>query len=88
MVMGPNGVVHGVGTYGTFMLTPDGDGMTAVMLSHRQRDEWTATPDPTTSGQSAAAPRVKAVNWTGAYVVTGSLMVAVCGGVGVVNTAT
>ena len=90
MVMGPKGVVHGVGTYGTFMLTPDGDGMTAVMLSHGQRDEWTATPDPTTSGQSAAAPREmaeRAAEWEGTYVATGSFM-AYCGGVGVVNTAT
>ena len=89
MVMGPKGVVHGVGTYGTFMLTPDGDGMTAVMLSHGQRDEWTATPDPT-SGQSATAPREmaeRAAEWEGTYVVTGSFM-AYCGGVGVVNTAT
>ena len=88
MVMGPKGVVHGVGTYGTFMLTPDGDGMTAVMLSHGQRDEWTATPDPT-SGQSATAPRAMAEQgeWDGTYGATGSLMYQ-CGGVGVVNTAT
>ena len=55
MVMGPNSVVHGVGTYGTFMLTPGEDGITAVMLSNGQRDDWTATPEPTASGQSAKA---------------------------------
>jgi hypothetical protein len=73
MAMAPNGVVHGVGTYGTIMLTPDEDGMTAVALSHGQRDEWTATPDPTTSGQSVTAPRanVEGVDWTGMYAVTG-----------------
>ena len=74
MVMGPNSVVHGVGTYGTFMLTPDEDGITAVMLSNGQRDDWTATPEPTTSGQPPTAPRTGTLmaNWTGAYAVTGS----------------
>ena len=74
MVMGPNSVVHGVGTYGTFMLTPDGDGITAVMLSNGQRDDWTATPEPTTSGQPPTAPRTRNLmaNWTGAYAATGS----------------
>ena len=55
MAMDSNGVVHGVGTYGSITLTLDGDGMTAVMRSNGQRDDWTATPDPTTSGQSAKA---------------------------------
>ena len=55
MVMGPNGVVHGVGTYGSITLTSGEDGITAVMISNGQRDDWTATPEPTTSGQSAKA---------------------------------
>jgi hypothetical protein len=73
MAMDPNGVVHGVGTYGTITHTPDEDGMTAVVLSNGQRDEWTATPDPTTSGQSATEPRanVAEADWTGPYVGTG-----------------
>ena len=77
MVMGPNGVVHGVGTYGTFMLTPDGEGMTAVMLSHGQKDDWTATPDPTTSGQSPIAFRQTSTagimyTWKGFFAVGGT----------------
>jgi len=89
MAMDSNGVVHGVGTYGTITLTSDGDGVAAVLISHGQRDEWTATPDPKTAGQSATAPRVKApgVDWTGPYAATGSLMF-VCGGVGAADTAT
>ena len=79
MVMGPKGVVHGVGTYGTFMLTPDRDGMTAVMLSHGQKDDWTATPDPTTSGQSPTAPRqTMSVDWTGTYAATGPATPTYC----------
>jgi hypothetical protein len=72
MVMGPNNVVHGVGKYGTFMLTPDEEGMTAVMLSHGQKDDWTATPDPVTSGQSAAARQMALNAWLYQYAVTGS----------------
>ena len=77
MVMGPNNVVHGVGKYGTFMLTPNGEGMSAVMLSHGQQDDWTATPDPTTSGQSATAPRIINVmkEWSGQYATTGETQI-------------
>jgi len=74
MAMGPNGVVHGVGTYGTFMLTPGEDGMTAVMLSHGQQDDWTATPDPTTSGPLAAERNEMLPEnfWSGPYAATGT----------------
>ena len=76
MAMDSNRVVHGVGTYGTLMLTPDGDGMTAVMMSNGQRDDWTATPDPTTSGQSPTAPRQTSKGgimyvWIGSFAVGG-----------------
>ena len=55
LVMDPEGVVHGVGATGTIMLTPDGDGLSAMMMSSGQRD--TATATPTTSGQSSIAFR-------------------------------
>ena len=75
MVMDSKGVVHGVGTYGSIMLTPDKKGMTAVVLSNGQRDEWTATPNPTTSGLSPTAPRrstpTMAPIWLGLIVATG-----------------
>ena len=50
LVMEPKGVAYGVGATGTIMLTPDEDGLSAVMMSNGQRDTVTATP--TTSGQS------------------------------------
>ena len=53
LVMEPKGVAYGVGATGTIMLTPDGDGLSAVMMSNGQRDTVTATP--TTSGQSWTA---------------------------------
>lgn len=53
LVMEPKGIVHGVGAIGTIMLTPDGDGLTAVTMSSGQRD--TATANPTTSGPSPRA---------------------------------
>ena len=75
MVMDSKGVAHGVGTYGSILLTSDEDGMSAVMLSNGQRDDWTATPDPTTSGLSPTAPRqinqLMASDWTGSYAATG-----------------
>ena len=71
MAMDSNRVVHGVGTYGSITLTSGKDGMTAMLISHGQRDEWTATPEPTTSGQAPTALRAKAAIWTGAYVATG-----------------
>jgi hypothetical protein len=50
LVMEPKGVVHEVGATGTIMLIPDGDGLSAVMMSSGQGDTGTATP--MTSGQS------------------------------------
>ena len=57
LAMDPEGVVHGVGATGSIMLTTDEDGLSVVVLSGGQRDDLTATPDPTTSGQPSAAPR-------------------------------
>ena len=87
MVMGPNGVVDGVGTYGTLMLTPGDDGMTAVMLSNGQHDDWTATPDPTT-GPSAISQKISLMNtWSESYAVSSTEMFGYCGG-GAVDAAT
>lgn len=73
MAMDSKGVVHGIGANGSMMLTSDEQGMSAVMLSSGQRDNWTATPDPTTSGQLPTAPRqTSTILWTGHYVATGS----------------
>ena len=58
MVMDPKGVVYGVGSTGTLMLTPDEDEMTAVMLSHGTHDSGAATSTPTTSAQSPTMPAV------------------------------
>jgi len=55
LVLDPKGVVHGVGATGTIILTPDGDGLSAVMMSSGQRES--VTPTPTTSGLSAIAAR-------------------------------
>jgi hypothetical protein len=55
LVLDPKGVVHGVGATGTIILTQEGDGLSAVMMSSGQRD--TVTPTPTTSGLSPIAPR-------------------------------
>jgi hypothetical protein len=57
LVLDPKGVVHGVGATGTIMLTPDGDGLSAVMMSSGQRASVTTTPTPTTSGPPPIAPR-------------------------------
>ncbi len=56
LVMDPQGVVHGVGATGTIMLAPDGDGLSAVMMSSGQRD--TVTSNPTTSAQSRTKPSI------------------------------
>ena len=56
MVMDSKGVVHGVGATGTLLLTPDGDGLTAVMLSHGKQGSGAATSNPTTSAQSRTKP--------------------------------
>ena len=58
MVMDSKGVVHGVGATGTILLTPDGDGLTAVMLSHGQQGSGAATSNPTTSAQSRTKPSI------------------------------
>jgi hypothetical protein len=55
LVMEPKGVVHGVGATGTIILTPDGDRLSAVMMSSGQRAS--AAPTPTTSGLSPIAAR-------------------------------
>jgi hypothetical protein len=47
LAMDAAGIVHGVGATGSMTLTPGEDGMSAVMLSAGQRDNWTAMPDPT-----------------------------------------
>jgi hypothetical protein len=56
LVMDPKGVVHGVGATGTIMLAPDGNGLSAVMMSSGQRD--TVTANPTTSAQSRTKPSI------------------------------
>ena len=61
MVMDSNGVVHGVGATGTLLLTPDEEGMTAVMLSHGQQGSGAATSNPTTSAQSRTKPSIPAI---------------------------
>ena len=75
MVMDSKGVVHGFGTYGSILLASGGDGMSAVVLSNEQRDEWTSTPDSTTSGQSPIAPRtntpMSGASWIGGYAAAG-----------------
>ena len=58
LVLDPKGVVHGVGATGTIMLTPDGDGLTAVMLSHGKQGSGPATSNPTTSAQSRTRPSI------------------------------
>ncbi|CAB4975972.1 unannotated protein [freshwater metagenome] len=75
MVMDSKGVAHGVGTYGSILLTSDEDGMSSVMLSNGQHDAWAATPSLTNSGQPPTALRQignrMAVEWTGSYAATG-----------------
>ena len=58
MVMDSKGVAHGVGATGTILLTPDEEGMTAVMLSHGQQGSGAATSNPTTSAQSRTKPSI------------------------------
>ena len=72
MVMDPKGVVYGVGSTGTLMLTPDEDEMTAVMLSHGQQGSGAATSTPTTSAQSRVTPVFWPV-YAANYAVGGSL---------------
>ena len=77
MVMDSNGVVHGVGATGTLLLTPDEEGMTAVMLSHGQQGSGVATSNPTTSAQSRTKPSIPpippcSICVSGSYAATGS----------------
>ena len=74
MVMDPKGVVHGVGATGTILLTPDEEGMTAVMLSHGQQGSGAATSNPTTSAQSRTKLSVvpDGLSVSGSYAATGS----------------
>ena len=58
MVMDSKGVAHGVGATGTILLTPDEEGMTAVMLSHGKQGSGAATSNPTTSAQSRTKPSI------------------------------
>ena len=76
MVMDSNGVVHGVGATGTLLLTPDEEGMTAVMLSHGQQGSGAATSNPTTSAQSRTKPSIPpippcSICVSGSYAATG-----------------
>jgi hypothetical protein len=79
MVMDSNGVVHGVGATGTLLLTPDEEGLSAVMLSHGKQDSGAATSNPTTSAQSRTKPSIPAIpaipvipsTGDGAYAVAG-----------------
>ena len=56
MVMDSKGVVHGVGATGTILLTPDEEGLSAVMLSHGKQGSGAATSNPATSAQSRTKP--------------------------------
>ena len=70
LAMDAGGVVHGVGATGTMTLTPGEGGMSAVMLSVGQRDDWTASPDPTAGAQTPTTPRVGGA-WNVSYAVGG-----------------
>jgi hypothetical protein len=70
LAMDAGGVVHGVGATGTMTLTPGEDEMSAVMLSAGQRDDWTASPDPTAGAESPTIPRVGGA-WNVSYAVGG-----------------
>ena len=73
MVMDSKGVVHGVGATGTILLTPDGDGLSAVMMSSGKQGSGAATSNPTTSAQSRTKPSIPALpsSGDGAYAVAG-----------------
>lgn len=68
LAMDAKGVVHGVGATGTLMLTPGEEGMTAVVLSAGQQQDWTATPAPMTATQPLTASRQMPANWAQPYV--------------------
>ena len=87
MVMDSKGVVHGVGATGTLLLTPDEEGMTAVMLSHGQQGSGAATSNPTTSEQSRTKPSIPPIPplpspGDGAYAVAGPGCVCPSGALG------
>ena len=87
MVMDSKGVVHGVGATGTILLTPDGDGLTAVMLSHGQQGSGAATSNPTTSAQSRTKPSIPPIPplpspGDGAYAVAGPSCLCPSGALG------
>ena len=89
MVMDSNGVVHGVGATGTILLTPDEEGMTAVMLSHGKQGSGAATSNPTTSEQSRTKPSIPPIPTfpspgDGAYAVAGPSCVCPSGALGCV----
>ena len=73
MVMDSKGVVPGVGATGTILLTPDGDGLSAVMMSSGKQGSGAATSNPTTSAQSRTKPSIPALpsSGDGAYAVAG-----------------
>jgi hypothetical protein len=76
MVMDSKGDVHGVGATGTLLLTPDEEGLTAVMLSHGKQGSGAATSNPMTSAQSRAKPSIPPIPplpsvGDGAYAVVG-----------------
>ena len=88
MVMDSKGVVHGVGATGTLLLTPDEEGMTAVMLSHGQQGSGAATSNPTTSAQSRTKPSIPAIPAlpvVGAYAVAGPSCVCPSGALGCIS---
>ena len=80
MVMNPKGVVYGVGATGTIMLTPDGKGMSAVMLSNGKQDSAAATSNPTNAAQSRTLPSSPPFGdgfvVGGAYAVGGQMVVS------------
>ena len=87
MVMDSKGVAHGVGATGTIMLTPDGEGLTAVMLSHGQQGSGAATSNPTTSAQSRTKPSIPPIPplpspGDGAYAVAGPSCLCPSGALG------
>ena len=76
MVMDSKGVVYGVGATGTILLTPDGDGLSAVMMSSGKQGSGAATTNPTTSAQSRTKPSIPPIpplpsSGDGAYAVAG-----------------
>ena len=61
LAMDARGVVRGVGATGSMTLIPGADGISAVLLSAGQRDDWTATSDPTAMNRQGTTPRTTPV---------------------------